>query len=171
MNEHVKVIQTALFTLDYNYWVVHVLAAFLQSIVHICWNWSAFVTTLCCKQPSRWPLLRKKVIPMCTLLEFLHSSRGKFSKIVSKCFFQVFNGFKYILCFFLKKLHFWLMSSFFILSGNLSRRNRRNRNIFWVSLEWVPRLAVFTCAVNATSNFCCLHACFSNEEIAKSQYQ
>ena len=35
MTEPVMVIQTALFTRDYNYRVVYVLTAFLQSIVHI----------------------------------------------------------------------------------------------------------------------------------------
>ena len=38
MNEGVMVIQTALFTLDYNYQVVHVLTAFLQSNSHVCLN-------------------------------------------------------------------------------------------------------------------------------------
>ena len=47
------------------------------------------------KHPSLWPLLRKKNYATVYFLWILHSTRGKFSKIVSKCFLQVFKGFKY----------------------------------------------------------------------------
>ena len=45
MNEPVMLIQTALFTHVFNYQVVHVLTAFMQSIVDVCWNWFTFLVT------------------------------------------------------------------------------------------------------------------------------
>ena len=48
-----------------------------------------------CKQPSLWPLLCKKVYTTVYFPWILQSSRGRLSKIVSKCFLQVFKGFKY----------------------------------------------------------------------------
>ena len=48
-----------------------------------------------CKQPSLWPLLCKKVYTTVYFPCILHSSRGRLGKIVSKCFLQVFKGFKY----------------------------------------------------------------------------
>ena len=47
------------------------------------------------KQPSLRPLLHKKNYTTVYFPWILRSSRGKFSKIVSECFLQVFKGFKY----------------------------------------------------------------------------
>ena len=52
----------------------------------------------------------------------LHSSRSKFSKIVWKCFLQVFKGFKYYV--FKSILHFWWISSHFSLSSPLNSECR-----------------------------------------------
>ena len=57
------------------------LIAFPQRLAQICWNFLI-------KQASLWPLLGKNIIPLCTLLWILHSSRGKFNKIISRCFLQ-----------------------------------------------------------------------------------
>ena len=65
------VIQAALFILNHNYWVVHILAAFsikyrscLLKLIYICGH---FLTQ--CRQLSLWPLLRKNFIPLCIFLE------------------------------------------------------------------------------------------------------
>ena len=79
-----------------------------------------------CKQPSLWPLLRKICYATVYFPWILHSSRGKFSKIVWKCFSQVFKGFKYDV---FKNFVFWWMSSFFRLLSHL--------NVFTYSIDSV----------------------------------
>ena len=91
MNEPVMVIQATLFTSNYNYLVAHLLTLYKLLFIHVendlhLWSLSD------CEQPSLWPLLCK-IIPL-YFPRISHSSRGKFSKIVSKCFLQVFKGFK-----------------------------------------------------------------------------
>ena len=103
MNETVMVIQTAFFTRDYNYQVVYVLTACLQSIVHtlyllkliyICGH---FLTVNKCCYGRCYMYIEKIYMYFPSLLHsWVYASRGKFSKIVSKCFLQVFNGFKVI---------------------------------------------------------------------------
>ena len=95
MNGPVIVIQTALFTRDYNYGVAYVITAFPLSIVYIYWIDVHFWSLSDCKQPSLWPLLRKNYYTTVYFPWILHSTRRKFSKIVSKCFLQVFKGFRY----------------------------------------------------------------------------
>ena len=73
MNEPVMVIQATLFTSIYNYWVLHALTPFLQSIIFI--ETDLYLWTLShCKQTSLWLLLRKQIIPRCIFLEYGHSS-------------------------------------------------------------------------------------------------
>ena len=94
MTKPVMVIQTALFTRDYNCRAVYVLTALVQIIVHI--ETDLYLWSLSdCKQPSLWPLLCQIYYTTVHFPWILHSSRGKFSKIVWKCFSQVFKGFKY----------------------------------------------------------------------------
>ena len=92
------VIQTTLFTRYYSYRVVYVCSfstkyhSFLLKLIYICSICGHFLTG--CKQPSLWPLLCKKNYTTVYFPWISHSSRGKYSKI-SKCFSQVFKGFKY----------------------------------------------------------------------------
>ena len=83
MNEPVMVIQATLFTSNYNYLVAHVLTLYKLLFIHVendlhLWSLSD------CEQPSLWPLLCK-IIPL-YFPRISHSSRGKFSKIVSNAF-------------------------------------------------------------------------------------
>ena len=111
MNEPVMVtFQTTLFTRDYNYRVVYVLTAFLQSTDLHFWSSSD------CKQPSLRPLQPKKNYTTVYFPWILHPARDKFSKIVSKSFLRVFKGFKYYV---FKTSCFWRISSFFSLSSLL----------------------------------------------------
>ena len=90
MNEPVIVIQTALFIRDYNYRVclTSLLTKYRSYLVHL---WSLPYN----KQPSLWPLLRQKLYYCVLSLNFTLIYKGKFRKIVSECFLQVFKGFKY----------------------------------------------------------------------------
>ena len=103
MNEPVMVIQTALFTCDYNCRVVQVLTALLQIIIipFILIEPFIFIETDLhlrslsdCKQPSLWPLLHQKLYHCVLFLNFTLILRQP-QQIVSKCFLQVFKGFKY----------------------------------------------------------------------------
>ena len=62
----------------------------------------------------------------------LRSSRGKVSKIVWKCFLQVFNGFKFYVS---KKSHFWWMPSFSAYRATLTPK---------LSAKRITELPVFT---------------------------
>ena len=135
MNEPVTVIQTALFTLDCNYRIVHVLRAFLQSIIHICENWSTFgVTFWLYAAVAMAILLHKKNYTTVYFPWILHSSICKFSKVVSKCFLQVFKDLKYYV---FQKLYFWWMSSFLAYWATLSDN---------VDKTWTERFDLETCA-------------------------
>ena len=84
------VIQTALFTRDYNYRVVYVLRAFLIFI------FGHFLTV----NNPRYGRCYVKNYTTVYVPCILHSSRGKLSKIAWKCFLQVLKDFKYCLFFF-----------------------------------------------------------------------
>ena len=70
MNGPEIVIQTALFSLDYNYRVAYVLIAFPLSIVYIYWNWSPFLVTLTVANRRYGRCYAKIIIPLYTFLEF-----------------------------------------------------------------------------------------------------
>ena len=63
--------------------------SYLLKLISICGH---FLTV---NNPRYGRCYVKYVIPLCSFPWILHSSRGKFSKIVWKCFSQVFKGFKY----------------------------------------------------------------------------
>ena len=83
--------------------VVHVFKAFLRSFVYIYQNQSIFLITFL--WPLLWPLLRKKNLYHCIPSLNVTLIWLKTSKIISKCFWQAFNGLKS--CIF-KKLNFFL---------------------------------------------------------------
>ena len=83
MDEPVIVIQTALFTSDYNYRAVHVLTSFLQSIVRICGHFLII-------NNRRYGLCYVNIfISLCTFLEFnIHleaNSARSFQNAFYKC--------------------------------------------------------------------------------------
>ena len=94
MNEPVMVIQTALFTRDYNYRVVYVLRAFMIFI------FGHFLTV----NNRRYGRCYVKNYTTVYVPCILHSSRGKLSKIVPKHFLQVLNTLNIM---FFGKFYFW----------------------------------------------------------------
>ena len=87
------VIQTAHFTRDDNYWVVYILTAFLQSIIHILLKLIYICAHFLTVNNRRYGLCYvKKNYTTVYFPWILHASWGKFSKIVSKCFFQAFSS-------------------------------------------------------------------------------
>ena len=63
-----------------------------------------------CRQPSPWPLLhKKKIIPLCTFLEFCTHLEANSARSFENAFYKCLRALNII---FLKTSNFWWMSSF-----------------------------------------------------------
>ena len=88
------VIQTTLFTSNYNYRVVHVLTPFPKVSFIFVENDLRLWSLSDCKQASLWPLLGREIYTNVYFYRISHSSKGKFGKIILKCFFTSDQGLK-----------------------------------------------------------------------------
>ena len=125
MNEPVMVIQTALFTHEYNYRVVHVLIAFLQSTVHIC---SVKLVYICghfltVNNRCYGRCYIKNIIPLCTFLEFYTHLQANSARSFKNAFTSV--HWLQILCF-LKSCIFDECCHFSSYRATLSLHNLKN---------------------------------------------